>query len=107
MQRREFIATLGAASLAASHLDSLAAKIAAAAPQSSPTQTSGSAAIPSADELAGDWMSFGDLHTLPTVNNTLGGCQVGMDLFSVQALEFPPYCQGGGSRAGQNPAGGV
>ena len=107
MQRREFIAALGAASLAASHLDLLAANIAVAAPQSSPIQAASGAALPSADELAGEWMSFGDLHTLPTVNNTLGGCQVGMDLFSVQALEFPPYCQGGGSRAGQNPAGGV
>ncbi|MGC9258945.1 MAG: hypothetical protein ACP5I8_02555 [Phycisphaerae bacterium] len=105
MQRREFIATLGAASLAAGHLDSLAANISAAVAPS--PRAAGKAVIPSADELAGQWMSFGDLHTLPTVNNTLGGCQVGTDLFSVQALEFPPYCQGGGSRTGPNPAGGV
>ena len=107
MQRREFIATLGAASLAASHLDSLAANISAGEKQLIPPQAANPATIPSADELAGQWMSFGDLHTLPTINNALGGCQVGTDLFSVQALEFPPYCQGGGSRNGQNPAGSV
>ncbi|MGC9261146.1 MAG: hypothetical protein ACP5I8_13855, partial [Phycisphaerae bacterium] len=68
MQRREFIATLGAASLAAGHLDSLAANISAAVPPS--PRAAGKAVLPSADELAGQWMSFGDLHTLPTVNNT-------------------------------------
>lgn len=107
MQRREFIATVGAASLAVGHLDLSVASASAAEPPPVSKQGSSHTAIPTADELAGQWMSFGDLHTLPTINNTVGGCQVGADLFSVQALTFPPYCQGGGSRPGQNPAGGV
>lgn len=106
MQRREFIVALGGASLVASQLDLLVGNI-AATPAQRPAGSGACAAIPTADELAGQWVRFSDLHTLPTVNNTLGGCQVGSDLFSVQSLDFPPYCQGGGSRPGQSPSGGV
>lgn len=107
MQRREFVAALGIASLVGSRLDMLVDNVAKATPSQDTAAPEAATAIPTADELAGQWVQFSDLHTLPTVNNTLGGCQVGTDLFSVQALEFPPYCQGGSSRAGESPAGGV
>ncbi len=103
MRRREFMATLGSTALAAGTLDQITARtvgtpLAGVHPNS---------AVPSADDLAGQWMSFGDLHTMPTVNNTLGGCQVGADLFSVEALDFPPFCQGGNRQPEQSPAGQV
>ncbi len=96
MDRREFLTTVGAAALATAE-DSTTSG-------SQPEHSGGNAGlgesgIPSADELAGQWFSFGDLHTLPTVNSFMGGCQVGSDLLSIEALTFPPFCQGGNSGA--------
>jgi hypothetical protein len=95
MDRREFLNIIGTASLAAGSISVNPADGA----QIIKSDTSAATAIPSADELAGRWFSFGDLHTLPTVNSFMGGCQVGSDLLSVEALAFPAFCQGGNSGA--------
>lgn len=99
MDRRTFLTLMGTASLAAVE-DSLpsGSRVAGSTSASHVLNTPDSP-IPSADDLAGRWVSFGDLHTLPTVNSFMGGCQVGADLLSIEALTFPAFCQGGNSGA--------
>ena len=99
MDRRTFLALIGTASLAA--VENSPPSRAAAADSTSAFQVlhTPTSPIPTADELAGRWQSFGDLHTLPTINSFSGGCQVGADMLSIEALTFPAFCQGGSSGA--------
>ncbi len=88
MNRRAFLGLIGLLSTVP------AAVPAAGSPPQSDPQPDG---VPQASELSGDWMSFADLHTLPSVNSPKGGCQVGANLLSIEALTFPPFSQGGGT----------
>lgn len=87
MNRRDFLGLIGL-------LSTSPAAVPAATNPRSGLQPSG---VPKASELSGDWMSFADLHTLPSVNSPMGGCQVGANLLSIEALTFPPFSQGGGT----------
>ncbi|MGC9261369.1 MAG: hypothetical protein ACP5I8_14985 [Phycisphaerae bacterium] len=93
MDRRTFIGLIGAVSVGTT--SGVGTRVSSAA--SSSGAQNPSSGLPRADDLAGEWMSFGDLHTLPTVNNTLGGAAVGADLLSIEALTFPAFAQGGSS----------
>jgi len=90
LDRREFLNAVGTASLIGGISEP-------GKPRAVPLNPSalGFNLIPTADELAGQWMSFGNIHTLPALASTRGACQVGPDMLSIEALTFPPYCQGG------------
>jgi hypothetical protein len=59
--------------------------------QSSPS----TAAVPTLDELAGDWMQVDSLSSLPAVNNFAGGLQAARNLAAFELLTLPPYGQRG------------
>jgi hypothetical protein len=99
MDRREFLAVVGTASLVAAGSATGAVSPDDHSGRGQEGTSNNESGIPSADQLAGQWFSFGDLHTLPTINSFMGGCQVGSDLLSIEALTFPAFCQGGNSGA--------
>jgi len=49
-------------------------------------------AIPTLDEMAGDWLEVANVANMPSVNNFHGGLHVNQDVLSVIWLTFPPYC---------------
>lgn len=49
-----------------------------------------SVAVPSLDDLAGDWQKAADLRSLPAVNSTQGSAQAVRDVLSIGKLSFPP-----------------
>ena len=53
------------------------------------------AAVPTLDELAGDWMQVDSLSSLPAVNNFAGGLQTTRNLAAFELLTLPPYGQRG------------
>lgn len=52
-------------------------------------------AIPSLDELSGEWMDVNTLRNFPSVMNFAGGVQASQNLTAFQNLTLPPYSQGG------------
>ena len=87
LNRRAFMGALG---LASSTVPVLLAKN----PPQSPPHKWRQFDIPTADELAGQWISFADVHVQPAVSSTRGACQVGTDMLSIEFLCFPPFSQG-------------
>ncbi len=87
LNRRAFMSALG---IASSTVPAFATE---KSPQS-PAQQLPPIDIPSADDLAGNWVSFADVHAQPAVSSTRGACQVGTDMLSVEYLCFPPFSQG-------------
>jgi hypothetical protein len=53
------------------------------------------AAIPTLDELAGDWMQVNTLRSFPAVHNFAGGLKIERNLTVFQNLMIPPYGQRG------------
>jgi hypothetical protein len=52
-------------------------------------------AVPSLDELSGEWMPAAGLHSLPALNSTLGSASVANDLVGLRNLGFPPLTLSG------------
>ena len=67
-----------------------------------------SGAVPSLEELGGQWQSAPSLRSLPALNNTRGAAQVASDLVSIENVSFPPITMagetGGMSINGRRPA---
>lgn len=56
---------------------------------------SGTTAVPTLDELAGDWMQVDSLRSFPAVNNFAGGVKSTRNLTAFESLAIPPYAQSG------------
>jgi len=54
-----------------------------------------SQAIPSLEQLGGQWQSASSLRSLPALNNTRGAAQVTSDLVSIGNVSFPPITMAG------------
>lgn len=64
---------------------------------SSAEGTISNSAVPSLDELSGEWIDVNTLCSFPAVMNFAGGVQSSQNLTAFQNLTLPPYSQGGWS----------